>query len=215
MNKFKNIIFDLDGTLIDSSDGVVAAVNYSLEMMNQPLQSPERIKEYIGYPLSKMYPDFTDAPVKELYRHFQIRAAETVVQATVALDGVHELLEELKSRGINLGIGTTKIKRHVDGILDKLGWHSLFSATVGGDEVRQVKPEPDVFLLALDRLKASPTETLIVGDTVNDVLAAKAIPLPVAGVNSPYGGNERLLASKPDYHLEKLGDLPGLIWSRG
>ena len=89
----KNLIFDLDGTLIDSSDGVVQAVNYSLRQMGEAEQPADVIKKYIGYPLSTMYPDFTDAPMRELYAHFQVKAAETVVSSTIVLPGVEEMVE--------------------------------------------------------------------------------------------------------------------------
>ncbi len=207
----RNLIFDLDGTLIDSSDGVVEAVNYSLKKMNQPEQPPEIIKTYIGYPLSKMYPDFTDAPLDDLYRHFQVRAAETVVASTVPLAGVVEVLHDLKERGFTMAVATTKITKHINGIIDKFGWRGYFSALTGGDEVSQVKPDPEAFRLTLSRMGVESGETMVVGDTVNDVLAAKAIPIAVTAVHSPYGGLERLLASKPDHFIEGLVKLPGLL----
>ncbi len=207
----KNIIFDLDGTLIDSSDGVVEAVNYSLEKMGQPIQPPEKIKAFIGYPLSQMYPVFTDAPVKELYHHFQVKASETVVSSTTILDEVPQVLDRLLQGGYKLAIATTKIKKHVDGIVDMFQWQDMFSAIVGGDEVKRVKPAPDAFQLALKRLNASPEESLVVGDTINDVYAAKAVPLKVAGIVSPYGGKDKLIESKPDFLLDSFNEILTLL----
>ncbi|MBU0982582.1 MAG: HAD hydrolase-like protein, partial [candidate division Zixibacteria bacterium] len=129
------LVFDLDGTLIDSSEGVVAAFNYSLAAMGQPEQPAEMIKKYIGYPLSDVYPRFTSAPLSELYHHFQIKARETVVSSTVALGGVTAALRHLHRDGWLMAIATTKIRAHVDGIIDKLGWSGYFAALVGGDEV--------------------------------------------------------------------------------
>ena len=123
---YKHLIFDLDGTLIDSSDGVVEAVNYSLIQMGEPPQSPEVIKPYIGFPLEQMYPDFTDAPYEELYAHFTVKARETVVASTTALPHVEKVLARLHETDLRLAIGTTKIKRHVDGIVAKLGWKEYF-----------------------------------------------------------------------------------------
>ena len=208
---FKNIIFDLDGTLIDSSDGVVEAVNYSLRMVGDSVQPPNKIKPYIGFPLSMMYPEFSEAPMEELYKHFQTKAAETVVRATVALDGATPVLEELQRRGLRMGIATTKVKAHVDGILEKLDWRQFFSAAVGGNEVEKVKPAPDVFIEAMKRLSALAVETLVVGDTINDVIAAKAIPVKVMSVRSPYGGHDGLMASSPDYMADSLSELLDLL----
>lgn len=209
--KFSNVIFDLDGTLIDSSDGVVEAVNYSLRMVGEPEQPPERIKSFIGYPLSQMYPHFSSAPTKELYSHFQIKASETVVSSTVALPEAVMVLEQLAQWGIKTSVATTKIKHHVDGIMVKLGWTRYFSTWCGGDEVKRVKPEPDIFHLVLEKMNANPSETLVIGDTINDVKAAQSVPVKVAAVFSPYGGRQELIDSKPDHLLESLRQLLEIV----
>lgn len=209
------LIFDLDGTLIDSSSGVVDAVNYSLRQVGAPEQPPERIKRFIGFPLAHMYPHFTDHSVDELQAHFQVRAAKTVMQSTVMLDGVDGVLKILRSRGLKLGIATTKIKRHVDGIVDKFGWRPLFDSVVGGDEVKQVKPAPEAFLLSLQRLGVTAEQAIVVGDTINDVLGARAVPMKVIAVESPYGGRAELAASGPDHMVSSLADLLPLIEASG
>lgn len=211
MSKFKNLIFDLDGTLIDSSDGVVAAVNYSLKMMGEPEQPPEIIKTYIGYPLSQMYPNFTDKPLKELYHHFQIKAAKTVVSSTYLLPGVNETLDILQKQNYKMAIATTKIRNHVLGIAEMFDWNEKFDAYVGGDEVKQVKPAPDAFLEAMKRLKVNAEDSIVIGDTVNDIFAAQAISLKVIAVESPYGGQEKIRAAKPDYYLKTITGLPELL----
>jgi len=211
MASFKYLLFDLDGTLIDSSDGVIEAVNYSLEKMGQAPRRPEEIKPYIGYPLSQMYPGFTDAPLKELYQHFQVKAASSVVSSTTVLSGVGEVLEILSRRNFKMAIATTKIKRHTDGIIRKFGWEGFFDAAVGGDEVEQVKPAPDVFRLALRRLEGHVEQSLVVGDTVNDVLAAQEMNVKVAAIASPYGRHLEVRDLGPDYFLESLGGILELL----
>jgi len=207
----KNLIFDLDGTLIDSSLGVVAAVNYSLRQMGQPEQRPETIKAFIGYPLSQMYPHFTKAPLQELYEHFRVKAAELIVSSTKALPGVEQTLNRLNQKGYRLAIATTKIKANVNGILQKLEWQRLFCAVTTGDEVERVKPDPSIFRLTLKRLGADLQETLVIGDTENDILAAKAAPMKVVAVASPYGGREKVAAAKPDFFIESITELVDLL----
>ncbi|MDH4158538.1 MAG: HAD family hydrolase, partial [candidate division Zixibacteria bacterium] len=119
----KNLIFDLDGTLIDSSAGVVDAVNYSLKMVGSPQQEARAIKKFIGYSLATMYPHFTDAPYGELYRHFRVRAAEVIVRSAVLLPDVAEILQYLHGRGYRMAIATTKVRSNIDGIIDKFQWH--------------------------------------------------------------------------------------------
>lgn len=212
---YKYLIFDLDGTLIDSSDGVVEAVNYSLTQMGEPPQPATVIKPYIGFPLAQMYPNFTDAPYEELYAHFTVRAAETVVASTNALPHVDTVLQQLRESGLRMAVATTKIKRHVDGIVDKLGWRDYFSVFVGGDEAVRFKPDPAIFKIALERLKADAADTMVIGDTINDVLAAKAVPMTVTAVASPYGRSDELMASEPDHFIEDIRQLPELLGKEG
>jgi phosphoglycolate phosphatase-like HAD superfamily hydrolase len=209
--KYKNIIFDLDGTLIDSSNGIVEAVNYSLSKMGDPKQSPEEIKKFIGYPLSQMYPLFSNHPVKELCSHFQEKAKSTIVSTTISLPGVESALESLISNNCKLSIASTKIRTNIDGIIEKLNWGKYFEVWCGGDEVSKVKPDPEIFLLTLKRMNADKDESIVVGDTVNDIYAAQKCDMKVVAVSSPYGDDKILKDAKPDYFIESLGELNNII----
>lgn len=208
---FKTLIFDLDGTLIDSSEGVVEATNYALRRMGQSERKTSEITSFIGYPLQQMFREFTSAPAEQLYRHFQVRAAETVVASAHALEGVEDVLAELNRLGYRMSIATTKTRGHLDGIVAKLGWERYFAQTISGSDVAAPKPNPEAFTLALSRLNCSADTALVIGDTINDVLAARAVPIRVASVRSPYGGHEQVAALKPDYELKHLRDLLSLL----
>ena len=211
MKHINTIIFDLDGTLIDSSDGVVEAVNYSLEQMGEPLQTAETIKPFIGFPLSVMYPYFTKKPIKELYHHFQVKATDTVVASTIILPLVEEVLDQLKESGYTMTIASTKIRKHITGVIDKFGWERYFVDYSGGDEVKHVKPAPDIFALMLEKIQADKSKSIVVGDTINDIHAAQAIPIPVVAVHSPYGNKDEVIESKPDYCIDTIDQLPSLL----
>jgi pyrophosphatase PpaX len=202
-----SLIFDLDGTLIDSSDGVVEAVNFAFRQMGLPNCPPEIIKSYIGYPLMGMFADLTDAPADQLYHHFQTRAITSVVDSAQMLDDVAPTLRELRKRGYRMAIATTKIRVHVDAIIEKFGWEDIFDASVAGNEVAQVKPHPEAIRLAIERLGATADHSLVIGDTENDILAAQGVPTRVMAVSSPYGGHEKLTALKPDFEVSKLSEL--------
>lgn len=211
MKKIRYLIFDLDGTLIDSSEGIVDAVNYSLRMMAQPEQPSERIKKYIGYPLSQMYADFTDIPSSELYRHFRVRANRSVVESSELLPGVEATLKRLQQQGYKMAIATTKVRCNLDAIIAMFDWDQLFDVTLGGDEVPRIKPEPDIFRMAIEQLGAGPDEALVIGDTTNDILAAQAVPMPVVAVKSPYESPAKVLALTPDHFMESITQLPELL----
>jgi HAD superfamily hydrolase (TIGR01509 family) len=179
--------------------------------MGQSERSPQEIKRYIGFPLQQMFREFTSAPVDQLYRHFQVRAADTVVQSARVLEGVDDVLAELSERGYRMSIVTTKTRSHLDGIVTKLGWEPYFAQNISGSDVATPKPNPEAFALALERLGCAADSALVIGDTINDVLAARAIPMKVASVRSPYGGHDKVAALKPDYELNHLRDLLPLL----
>lgn len=211
MRRSVSLIFDLDGTLIDSSAGVVEAVNYSLQQLGLPTRSHDEISRHIGFPLRKMYADFGVGPFDELYRHFQDRAATSVIHAAAPLPSAHRVVEHLSAEGYSMAIATTKVRRHLDQIVAKLAWTAFFPVLVGGDEVAQPKPSPDAFLLAMERLNSVPSNSLVIGDTINDVLAGRSLGIPVVAVLSPYGGNDELRASSPDYVIDSISALPDLL----
>jgi phosphoglycolate phosphatase-like HAD superfamily hydrolase len=206
-DNIKNLIFDLDGTLIDSSGGVIEATNYALKIMGEPIRRPEEIKKFIGYPLDTMFRAFSDKSYDEFWKYFQVKARATVVGHSITLDGSDPVLRELHKRGYRLGIGTTKIRIHIEMIMAKFGWESLIEAYAGADDVRRVKPDPEVFNMVLDMMHADPAETLVVGDTENDVIAAKAAGIGVIGVKSIFGGSAALEKSAPDLIIGSLHEL--------
>lgn len=211
MKAIENIIFDLDGTLIDSSDGVVTAINYSFEKVGLPAQDADALKGYIGYPLPEMYRQYTDIPYDELLRYFQVKAAETVVSSTTVLPHVEDIVSCLQNRGYRLAVASTKIRPHIDGIVERFGWQSMFAALSGGDEVERVKPDPEILNLTLQRLQADRSRTVLIGDTINDVKAAQAVPMKVVAVASPYGGRDVVQASGPDFFIDSIEELLSLF----
>ncbi len=205
------MIFDLDGTLIDSSDGVIESVNYSLQQMGEPEQPAEVIRPFIGFPLSTMYPHFSDKPIDQLYKHFQVKAKTAVVASTVILPAVEEVLSYLKSAGYSMAIASTKIRQHIEGVIKKFGWEQYFDVYAGGDEVTHVKPDPEIMRLVLERMNCTADQTVMIGDTINDVMAAKAVPMSVIAVEPPYGGKDELLGAEPTAFVTGLHELPKLL----
>lgn len=205
------VIFDLDGTLIDSSDGVVTAVNYALEKLGQPALPTDQIKATIGFPLTKAFAPYPNLDYAAAYALFQEKAVESVAASAVPLPRAEETLAALRESGWQLGLATTKIRVHVDAIMEKLGWRELFDATVSGDEVSRVKPAPDILRAVINKVSAPGRLAIAVGDTVNDLLAARAVPMPVVMVPCPYGGAEEVQALAPDHAITSLSELPQLL----
>jgi HAD superfamily hydrolase (TIGR01549 family) len=203
----RNFIFDLDGTLIDSSEGVVEATNYGLISLGESPRTPDEIRKYIGYPLEDMFRAFSDKSYQEFWRLFQQKGLEVIAASSKPLDGAHEVLTELIRRKRKIGIGTTKISAHVGRILARFNWQNLISCYIGADNVDSVKPHPETFLKLKELLGGNSQDTIVVGDTAVDVRAARAASLRVFGIKSPFGGYEELEKSRPDIILDNLKDL--------
>ncbi len=206
-DNIKNIIFDFDGVLIDSSQAVVEATNYALEKLGDPARQPGEIRRFIGYPLEEMFYAFSQNSYEKFWEFFREKAREVVADGTCALDDADEILHKLSERGYNLGLGTTKISQHIKLILEKFDWTNLLKITVGADQVSKVKPDPEVFNKVRKLMNGELNNTVVVGDTINDIYAARAASLPVIGVKSPFGGDDKMVESNPDFIITHLKEL--------
>lgn len=206
-----NLIFDLDGTLIDSSEGVVISTNYALTSIGEKARKPDEIRKFIGYPLEDMFDSFSDKAYSEFWEYFQEKAKEAVVASTVPIGCSGDVLKELFGRGYRLGIGTTKIRVHIKKILDKLDWGKYIVAYVGADDVTDVKPAPEAFNKAMALMKTDASNSVVIGDTINDILAARAAGIPTIGVKSVFGGEKKLIESKPDRLINNIEELLGIF----
>jgi len=209
--KVTTIIFDLDGTLIDSSEGIVEAFNHALQEFGLPAVAAEKITPMIGFPVESMFQQVTTEAIAELKNAFRTKAMETVVKASRPLFGAEKVITSLFDRGFKLSIATTKIRAHLDGILEKLGWDEYFATVVGGDEVSAVKPHPEQFEFLMKKSNCDKNSAVVVGDTINDILAARAAGLTEIAVRSPYGNSIQVQQLKPRYFLEEIDELPEVI----
>ena len=211
MTTLRNLIFDLDGTLIDSSRGVIESVNFALAETGQPPLPPDFIKRYIGFPLTEMFANRTAVPYERLLKLFRVKAGDVMAPYTEPLQGADDVLNDLKNKGYRMAVATTKIKPQINRIMAKLGWEGFFEVLVGGDEVSRVKPDPEIFQQVLDQLGVGTDEAVVIGDTVNDILGARAAGLKIICIRSPFGSEDEMLAAGPDYLIESLAQLPDIL----
>jgi len=188
------ILFDLDGTLVDSAPDIAAAVNELLATRGLPPLSLSDIKSMIGdgvrklierafaasgTPLSATELDQAHETMKPIYlRH--------VTDLATLMPGVRETLAHFHMAGIAMGVVTNKPQLAARQVLLHFGLTEFFGVIVGGDAVSHQKPAPDGLLMALDRLHAKPGDALMVGDSVADAGAARAAGMSVALVRGGY-----------------------------
>ena len=204
MSAVTRIIFDLDGTLIDSAADLHRALNIVLVAEGwRPLSLPE-VKAIVGDGAAMLVrkalalagsgtaaPPATDVleeAVQVLTPRFLAVYASHAADLTYAYAGVPETLAVLRGRGLALGVCTNKPEQVTRHILRSLGLDVYFGAVIGGDSVDGIrKPDPRHLLAEVDALGGTPAETVMVGDSVNDVAAARGLGIPVILRAGGYG----------------------------
>ena len=194
--KKKVILFDLDGTLIDSTKAIVGTFNHSFEKLNFDFKgNDEDIKNEIGYPLDVMYEtlgvpkdkvwDFVDA-YKQRYRTISIE------QTTLLPDVIESL--KIASSIARLGIVTTKTTQYTIPILEDMDILKYFECIVGRQEVQNPKPHPEPVLKAMEMMGVTNSnfDIYMIGDTKLDLIAAKEAGIKGIGVLCGYGKREEL-----------------------
>jgi pyrophosphatase PpaX len=208
--RFPVVLFDLDGTVIDSGAMILASMRHAAREVLGAEVPDDQLMAAVGGPgleaqMRALAPDHVDELVTVYRAHNEPLHDELVCSA-----GMEDLLVRLRHEGRRLGIVTAKRRQTVELAFARLPIEHLFETVVGGDETERHKPDPAPLLLALERLDARPEEAAYVGDAPFDVKAAKAAGLYAIAVT--WGGihaRERLEAARPDALVDTPEELLG------
>ena len=210
----KNVIFDLDGTLVDSKRDIAAAQHWVLGQLGVHSYRPEELFPLIGKPLAETFatllpPDLHGRipEATELYKnHYPPRALET----TTLFPGVKETLETLRSKGFHLATATTKLSTGTRRVLTHFGIAHHFDQIQGSDNM-PFKPDPFIITKILNDQSWEASCTIMVGDTDNDILAGKRAGLKTCGVTYGSLTKQQIQELGPDIVIDSLNDLLGFL----
>ncbi|MCX7892097.1 MAG: phosphoglycolate phosphatase [Burkholderiales bacterium] len=197
MKPIRAVLFDLDGTLVDSAADLAAAANRMLAALGLPPRSVEDVKTYVGKGIPRLVHrallgrlDGDADPVlhARALALFEAAYAEESGRHSAVFAGVTEGLARLRAAGLALACVTNKAERFTLDLLAAKGLDGYFDVVVSGDSTPVKKPDPGPFLHACERLGVAPAEAFVIGDSANDVAAARAAGIPILCV--PYGYNE-------------------------
>ena len=200
LQAIRGIAFDLDGTLVDSAPGLTSAVDNALYALELPVAGEERVITWIGNgadvlmeraltwarqeratlraAMGKPSVDDHDIPQDEqlriLRKLFDRYYAEAAEEGSFLFPAVADTLGALHAKGLPLALVTNKPTPFVAPLLDSLDIAKYFTVVIGGDDVQNKKPHPEPLLLVAEKLSLAPAELLFVGDSRNDIQAAKA-----------------------------------------
>ncbi len=183
---YEHVVFDLDGTLIDSRDDLVAAVNHTLAALGLPALSSDTIVGYVGDGARALIERTLGADqaarIEEGMRHFIAYYGAHLLERTRPYPGIMPVIDELASRGTALSVLTNKPEGMSRAILAGLGMLSRFGGVVGGDSLPARKPDPAGLLLLAARTGTAPKRLLLVGDSTVDLHTARAGGCAFCGV---------------------------------
>ena len=193
-NSFRAVIFDLDGTLVDSSAEIATALARTFADLGLAALAIADVEALIGRGVRVLVQralaqaGVASVDVDAAVERFEAHYAQTVGTAAELYPGALAGMRRLREAGIGLSVVTNKPRFFTQQLLDRLGVAEMLAAVVAGDDGIRRKPHGDMLLAACVRMGSQPGETLMLGDSENDVVAARAAGCPVWCV--PYGYNE-------------------------
>lgn len=187
------IIFDLDGTLVDTAPDLMLATNHVLKTLGRRAITMEEVRSFVGHGARALIArgcaatgePASERAVETLYQEFIIHYAANIAEASRPYPGLIAFLDRCRAADILLGVCTNKLESLSIRLLDALGMRSYFGAVVGPDTIGVAKPDPRPYFETVRRLGIEAQHSVMVGDSETDVLTARAAGVPVIAV--PFG----------------------------
>ncbi len=213
--KIEAIVFDADGTLINSAELIFAAYEHVARTHSLAIPTEVAIRKLMGRPLPEMMRTlFPEGDLEELLQTNNTFVIENAARSN-AYEGVLDILKTLHEQGIKLAILTSGSEK----VNSFLAYHNIadyFSSVVHSGRVTRHKPEPEGFLLAANECGVNPQHTVMVGDMAVDVLTGKNVnALATIGVTHGFGNRESLEEAGADYIIDSLLELPEILKKLG
>ena len=208
------LLFDLDGTLVDSVHDIAPALNTALSEHGFAKLSIDQVRSMIGRGSTKLVELAIEAdqPSKlnlthAVHQRFIEAYGQNVSQYTQVLSGVHEFLDAMKAAGKRMACVTNKPEALARKLLDDLQLSAFFETLIGGDTAPRKKPDPAPLLLALERLGSSADDALMFGDSVYDLQAAQAAGMPCFVISGGYNQGQELSVDTPNLSFNRYAEL--------
>lgn len=208
------LIFDLDGTLIDSKVDIAYSVNLTFRDLGLKEKRPEEIYSYIGEGVKKLIKaslgEEKEALFDEAIKIFKGYYLAHLLDTTSIYHGVDKVLYHFKDK--DKAITTNKPIEYTVKIVDGLGLRQHFKVILAGNNGIRLKPEADMLIKVISDLNVQKEKAVMIGDGVNDILAARAAGIISCAIGSGLGDKDALLSLNPDYFCERIEDIKGLFF---
>jgi len=206
------MIFDLDGTLIESKWDIATSVNLTLEELGLPLRSQEEIFGFVGDGVKRLLRlsvgEANESRYSEALRIFRGHYMTHCLDRTRFYPGIDTVLAHFREK--SKAVATNKALEYTLKILQGLGGHH-FACVVGGDDGYGLKPEPGMLLKVMEDLKIGKDRTVLIGDSTNDINGGHNAGIRVCAVGYGMGNREKMAACGPDWFIERPEELMELF----
>ena len=214
------VLFDLDGTLVDTAPDLAYAVDTTLEEIGLPKRGIDKIRLWIGNGIERtvkraLINSMDGEPDPELYKRaypvFIDVYTRNAARLSRCYDGVAESINFLKKNNYKIGCVTNKREKFTQIVLKELGLFDDFGIIISGDSLPKKKPDPLPLLHAAQHFNVKPENSLMIGDSLNDIQAARAAGFKVLCVSYGYNHGKDIRETGPDAVVDSLAELPGLL----
>lgn len=216
----KAVAFDLDGTLVNSAPGLASAVDNTLQEFGFSPAGVERVSTWIGNGVEILLQRafawakgviLDEQQKNRALKQFNHHYSRSVIEGTTLYPAVKSTLQKLQDRDMPIAIVTNKPKIFVQPIVTYLGINEYVSLIIGGDEVTNKKPDPAMILQVLAHFGLQKSQLLLVGDSKNDIQAARRAGIACIGMEYGYNYGQPIAEEKPDQVLRSLEQLLPLL----
>lgn len=218
MTQHPTVVFDLDGTLVDTAPDLISALNFVLRREGLPPVPLASARNMIGAGARKLIERALEAEgrsimvkdVDSMTADFIDHYAEHIADASRPFEGLEGALDDLSGRGCRLAVCTNKLEWLSKRLLDELGLSRRFAAICGADTFGVSKPDPAILQQTVARAGGVLASTIMVGDAGTDIGVARRAGVPVIGVSFGYT-DVPIAELKPDRLIHHMRDLPGAV----
>lgn len=220
LRKPQMVLIDVDGTLVDSVPDLAYCVDEMMQLLGMPVHGEAKVREWVGNGVERLTrraligrldgePD--EALFQKAYPIFLDLYAENTSKRSVLYPGVKEGLAYLKSAGYKLGCVTNKAAQFTVPLLRDLGVYNEFEIVISGDDLPVKKPDPGPLLHVAKHFGVAPEQSLMIGDSVSDVKAARAAGFQIVCMSYGYNHGVDIREAKPDAVIDSMAELEGLL----
>jgi len=220
LEKPKMVLIDVDGTLVDSVPDLAWCVDEMMRQLDMPERGESSVRHWVGNGVPRLVEraltnDLDGMPDQALYDKayplYLDLYADNTSKRSALYDGVKEGLAYLQEAGYRLGCVTNKASQFTEPLLKTLGLYDLFEIVISGDTLPKKKPDPLPLLHAAEKLGVTPAESLMLGDSMSDVKAARAAGFRIVCMTYGYNHGEDIRDSNPDAVIDSMAELEGLF----